>query len=75
MPHGGHSERRGEDTGRTIVDGVIRTQLKNELTVLLKPLAGAPVASLFMWYRVGSRNEVDGRTGISHWVEHMLFRG
>ena len=56
-------------------DGVVRTQLDNGLTVVLKPLAQAPVASLFLWYRVGSRNEVDGRTGISHWVEHMLFKG
>ena len=54
---------------------VIRTQLDNGLKVLLKPLSGVPVASLFLWYRVGSRNEVDGRTGISHWVEHMLFKG
>jgi zinc protease len=56
-------------------DGVVRTQLDNGLTVVLKPLAQAPVASLFLWYRVGSRNEIDGRTGISHWVEHMLFKG
>jgi zinc protease len=28
-----------------------------------------------MWYRVGSRDEVQGRTGISHWVEHMQFKG
>jgi len=56
-------------------NGVIRTQLDNGLKVVLKPLAGVPVASLFVWYRVGSRNEVDGRTGISHWVEHMLFKG
>lgn len=58
-----------------ISDGIVRTQLDNGLTVVLKPLARAPVASLFLWYRVGSRNEVDGRTGISHWVEHMLFKG
>jgi zinc protease len=28
-----------------------------------------------IWYRVGSRNEIPGITGISHWVEHMMFRG
>jgi len=54
---------------------VIRTQLDNGLRVVLRPLVGVPVASLFVWYRVGSRNEVEGRTGISHWVEHMLFKG
>jgi zinc protease len=35
----------------------------------------APVASFWIWYRVGSRNEHLGVTGISHWVEHMLFKG
>ncbi len=35
----------------------------------------APVASFWMWYRVGSRNEHPGITGISHWVEHMMFKG
>jgi zinc protease len=35
----------------------------------------APVASFWIWYRVGSRNEGSGTTGISHWVEHMLFKG
>ncbi|TME40715.1 MAG: insulinase family protein [Chloroflexi bacterium] len=28
-----------------------------------------------MWYRVGGRNELPGTTGVSHWVEHMLFKG
>ncbi|MCB0082768.1 MAG: insulinase family protein, partial [Caldilineaceae bacterium] len=35
----------------------------------------APVASFWIYYRVGSRNELPGSTGISHWVEHMLFKG
>ena len=30
---------------------------------------------LWIWYRVGSRNERPGQTGISHWVEHMQFKG
>jgi zinc protease len=33
------------------------------------------VASFWLWYRVGSRNETPGLTGLSHWVEHMLFKG
>jgi zinc protease len=33
------------------------------------------VATSWVWYRVGSRNEPTGQTGISHWVEHMLFKG
>ncbi len=49
--------------------------LDNGLTVLLKEQHIAPVASFWIWYRVGSRNEVPGNTGVSHWVEHMLFKG
>jgi zinc protease len=35
----------------------------------------APVISWWMMYRVGSRNETTGKTGVSHWVEHMMFKG
>lgn len=54
---------------------VSRHVLDNGLTVLLKEVHTAPVISWWMLYRVGSRNEVTGKTGISHWVEHMLFKG
>ena len=49
--------------------------LDNGLMVLLKPVRTAPVATFWVWYRVGSRNEVPGITGVSHWVEHMMFKG
>jgi zinc protease len=49
--------------------------LSNGLTVIARELHHAPVATFWMWYRVGGRNEVSGVTGISHWVEHMLFKG
>ena len=49
--------------------------LDNGLTVLLKENHSAPIVSHQIWYRVGSRNEVSGKTGISHFVEHMQFRG
>ncbi len=35
----------------------------------------APVISLWVWYHVGGRNEVPGTTGMSHFLEHMLFKG
>ena len=47
----------------------------NGLTIFLKEIHSAPIISHWVWYRVGSRNEVPGKTGISHWVEHMLFKG
>jgi zinc protease len=49
--------------------------LSNGLRVLLAPLEGSPTASVWVWYRVGSKNEHPGITGASHWVEHMLFEG
>jgi zinc protease len=54
---------------------VTKTRLQNGLTVLLKEVHTAPVISWWVWYRVGSRNERPGCTGISHWVEHMMFKG
>ncbi len=50
-------------------------RLDNGLLVLLAPVRTAPVATFWVWYRVGSRNEVPGITGISHWCEHMMFKG
>ncbi len=52
-----------------------KIQLSNGLSVMLKEIHTAPIVSTWMWYRVGSRNEVPGRTGVSHWVEHMQFKG
>lgn len=52
-----------------------KTTLPNGLTVLLKEIHTAPLISHWVWYRVGSRDEPTGKTGISHWVEHMQFKG
>ena len=49
--------------------------LSNGLKVFLKEIHTAPIISSWLWYRVGSRDEVQGQTGISHWVEHMQFKG
>ena len=57
------------------IDRLVTTQLDNGLQVLLRPSHVAPVACFWIFYRVGSRNEIPGQTGISHWVEHMLFKG
>jgi zinc protease len=54
---------------------ILKTDLDNGLTVVLREMHHAPVTSFWVWYRVGSRNEVPGITGISHWVEHMMFKG
>lgn len=54
---------------------VHKTTLDNGLTVVLKEMHHAPVTSFWVWYRVGSRNEIPGLTGASHWVEHLMFKG
>lgn len=51
------------------------THLDNGLTVILQPSHGSNLISLWAWYRVGSGDERAGQTGISHWVEHMNFKG
>ena len=49
--------------------------LGNGLRVLVQEIHTAPVASVWCWYRVGSKDEPTGQTGVSHWVEHMNFKG
>lgn len=56
--------------------GTLRERLlDNGLTVLVQDVHTAPLVSVWCWYSVGSRDEVPGRTGLAHWVEHMNFRG
>lgn len=54
---------------------ILETTLSNGLAVRLKEIHTSPIISHWVWYRVGSRNEKPGLTGISHWVEHMQFKG
>ena len=49
--------------------------LDNGLRVLIQSVHTAPLATVWCWYRVGSRDEISGLTGVSHWVEHMNFKG
>jgi zinc protease len=54
---------------------VVERQLPNGLKVLLLRESRAPLISVQVWYRVGSRNEELGRTGLSHLTEHLMFKG
>jgi zinc protease len=49
--------------------------LSNGMKVLLVEVPKAPVVTVQVWYKVGSRNEVMGRAGLSHMLEHMMFKG
>jgi predicted Zn-dependent peptidase len=50
-------------------------QLSNGLQIRLLPDRALPIATLYSFFRVGSRNERPGITGISHLFEHMMFNG
>ena len=54
---------------------VVEHKLANGLKVLLLRESRAPIITLQVWYRVGSRNEALGKTGISHLCEHLMFKG
>lgn len=49
--------------------------LKNGLEVVLYKDNSLPIVSVNLWYKVGSANEVDGKTGFAHLFEHMMFQG
>ena len=60
----------------TAVDSHLRSDyLSNGLKVVVHEVHTVPLVSVWCWYRVGSADEVPGRTGVSHWVEHMNFKG
>ena len=60
---------------QTYAERVRETVLPNGLKMLLLEDHKAPVAVFQIWYRVGSRNEQLGKTGLSHLLEHVMFKG
>jgi len=56
-------------------ESVSETVLPNGLKVILLENHKAPLVTFQVWYRVGSRNESWGKTGLSHMLEHMMFKG
>jgi zinc protease len=49
--------------------------LDNGLKVLLLENHKSPAVTFQVWYRVGARNEKDGKSGLAHFLEHMMFKG
>ena len=60
---------------KAIAESVIEAQLPNGLRIRLMPNSNAPTCSYYTFFKVGSRNERAGATGISHLFEHMMFNG
>lgn len=54
---------------------VVEQVLPNGMKVLVKPDRRAPTVAHMVWYRAGSMDEVNGRTGVAHVLEHMMFKG
>jgi zinc protease len=57
------------------VSPVVAATLANGLRVLLLEDHRSAIVSVQVWYRVGSRNEPRGATGIAHFLEHLMFKG
>jgi zinc protease len=58
-----------------VADRVSEVTLGNGLKVILLENHKAPLVTFQVWYHVGSRNEEWGKTGLSHMLEHMMFKG
>ncbi len=59
----------------TLTPNVKKTVLANGMTVLTKEVRSAPVVTVQVFYKIGSRDEAPGVNGIAHQLEHMLFKG
>jgi predicted Zn-dependent peptidase len=68
----GHTATQQADSGGLTATG---HHLANGLRVVLSEDHLTPVAAVCLWYDVGSRHEVKGRTGLAHLFEHLMFQG
>jgi zinc protease len=59
----------------TSVEGITEYRLANGLQVLLFPDASKPIITVNITYKVGSRHEAYGETGMAHLLEHLVFKG
>ena len=62
-------------TAVTTVEGIAEYRLANGLQILLVPDAAKPTTTVNVTYRVGSRHESYGETGMAHLLEHLIFKG
>src|SRR4051812_33610131 len=65
----------GLKAARAFYEGVRTETLPNGLRVYLKPIPGAPVVTTMVAYKVGSADENLDATGLSHYLEHLMFKG
>ena len=79
MACGAAAQRPPDGSARTESDAIRipfeRYTLSNGLTAILSTNRTTPTVAVNVWYHVGSKNEVPGRTGFAHLFEHVMFTG
>jgi len=65
----------GPSHGLDLEKKVIKTKLKNGLTVLMLERHLSPTVSLYLRHRIGAVDEQNGQSGAAHLLEHMMFKG
>jgi len=63
---------------QTDLDGdapIVKRQLSNGMTLLVREMHNIPRVSVNIWYNVGSKDEKIGEKGVAHFIEHMIFKG
>ena len=58
-----------------MTESIEKTTLENGLRIVTEPIAGSRSAAIGAWFAVGSRDEAAERSGVSHFLEHLLFKG
>ncbi len=54
---------------------VVQAKLENGLDIVVIPDHRAPVVTHMVWYRNGSADDPQGKSGIAHFLEHLMFKG
>ena len=86
MPIAALAQRRRKPAAKTVASAPVENAvlppikfteftLPNGLRVILHEDHSTPIVAVNIWYHVGSKNEVPGRTGFAHLFEHMMFQG
>lgn len=65
----------GRSVGFPLEDQIVKTKLSNGVRVLLVQRTLSPTVALYIRYRVGAVDEVKGKSGAAHFLEHMMFKG
>jgi zinc protease len=71
----GSSEQVARQAAKSLYSDVREHVLPNGLRVYLKPVPSSPVVSIMVAYKVGSADEDLDHTGLSHYLEHLMFKG